>query len=145
MGGIQAVNDPNDPYKYDPQRTTEFDPTAMGDMFQTPYNPPAAPVVRNPLVDAPTIKSPVRGRQRVVAPPTTVRGKGESAARMSLILGIISFILGLLPVCGIAALLPAAVGIVYGWLGLKSRQRNKAILGMLLCMLAIAAALAVVA
>jgi hypothetical protein len=66
-------------------------------------------------------------------------------ARISLILGVISLALGLIPVCGIVALLPAAIGILYGWLGLQSRQRNMAILGLLLSLLAIAAAVSIVA
>jgi hypothetical protein len=66
-------------------------------------------------------------------------------ARASLWLGIFSAVVSLIPVCGIVALFPAMLGIVFGWFGLKSqRRRSMAMAGMLLSMLAIAAAFALV-
>ncbi|MGE5333949.1 MAG: hypothetical protein ACM3N4_04550 [Nitrososphaerota archaeon] len=140
----------------DPYHTqrANFDPTVADNMYpqptrdyppRSPYDPPAAPVSPNPvypIIDPPTIHIP-EPHQTVVSPPITVRGNGESAARMSLMLGIVSALIGWIPVCGIVALLPAAMGIFFGWRGRHSRQRNLALLGMLLSMLAIALAIAI--
>lgn len=142
----------------DPYHTqrANFDPTVVDNMYpqptrdyppQPPYDPPTAPVRPNPvypIVDPPTIQIP-DPRRTIVQPPVIVRGNGESAAWMSLILGIIGVLIGWIPVCGIIALLPAAMGIFFGWRGRNSRQRNMALLGMLLSMLAIALAIAVFA
>jgi hypothetical protein len=65
-------------------------------------------------------------------------------ARASFWLGIISAAVSLIPVCGIVALFPAAVSIAFGWFGRNSRRRGMAWAGILLSMLAIAAALSVV-
>lgn len=135
--GICAVYGPNG---YDPhQQTTEYGPTNNGNVFPQP------PHGHTPFVDQTTIISPPRPDRHPVPVPPPQRRNGEGAARMSLILGIISFIVGLIPVCGVAALLPAAGGILFGWIGLRSRQRNMAIVGILLSVLGIAAALALLA
>ena len=66
-------------------------------------------------------------------------------ARASLWLGIISFVVSFVPLCGIVALLPAAMGLVFGWMGRRSpRWRRWAIAGMLLSILAIAVACSLV-
>jgi hypothetical protein len=67
----------------------------------------------------------------------------DRMARASFWLGILSAAVSLIPICGIVALLPAVLGIVYGWFGRNSRQRGMALAGMLLSMLAIAAAFAI--
>lgn len=159
----------SDPYGYDPNQTTEYDPTAMDDLYLEPtqdypypsqpaYPPPAMPnPMRNPMDDqstilhAPTqvpapVRAPSRARpQPVRAPrPRLAPDRRDRMARASFWLGIISAAVSLIPVCGIVALFPAALGIVYGWFGRNSRRRGMALAGMLLSMLAIAAALAVV-
>ena len=169
MGGLLSFM--SDPYGYDPNQTTEYDPTATDDFYPEPtreypypsqptyppiYPPPAIPdPMRNPLGDqstilhaptmvpapakAPSGPRPARGPRPRVAPD-----RRDRMARASLWLGILSVPVSLIPVCGIVALLPAALGIVYGWFGRNSRRRGMALAGMLLSMLAIAAALAVV-
>jgi len=164
MGGFRHFM--NDPYRFggaDPNQTTEYDPTAMDDLYadttqdyhypnQQAYPPP--PMRPNPLGDQSTIlhaptqipapaQAPSRVRPAPVRRPRVTPGRRESMARASLWLGIISAVVALIPVCGIVALLPAALGIVYGWLGRNSRRRGMALAGMLLSMLAIAAALAI--
>jgi hypothetical protein len=159
----------SNPYGYDPNQTTEYDPTAMDDLYPEPtqdypypnqptYPPPAmSNPMRNPLGDqstilhAPTqvpvpVRAPSRARpQPVRAPrPHVAPDRGDRMARASFWLGIISAAVSLIPVCGIVALFPAMVGIVFGWLGRNSRRRSMAWAGILLSMLAIAAALAVV-
>jgi hypothetical protein len=150
--------------RYDSQ-ANQFDPTVMDDMFPTPTQDyydqpqhggrPGGPTGPTPFGDMPTIQSPAIPAQRPQPgtrrpwrgqrPVRAIPSSRERMARISLILGVISLALGLIPVCGIVALLPAAIGILYGWLGLQSRQRNMAILGLLLSLLAIAAAVSIVA
>ncbi|HEY7340298.1 MAG TPA: DUF4190 domain-containing protein [Ktedonobacterales bacterium] len=153
----------SNPYGFDPNQTTEYDPTAMDDFYADttqdyPYPnqqayPPPPPMRPNPLSDQSTIlkaqtrapaKAPARVRPAPVPRPRVTPGRRESMARASLWLGIISAAVSLIPVCGIVALFPAAMGIAFGWLGRNSRRRGMALAGMLLSMLAIAAALAVV-
>ncbi len=166
----------SDPYSFggfDPNQTTEYDPTAMDDLYldQTqdyPYPPayppsafppPAAPGGYNPMDDQPTIQQmptqvparvPKRASSRAQplrAPDPATRAvpdRRDSMARASLWLGILSAAVSLIPVCGIVALFPAVFGIVFGWYGRKSRRRNMALAGILLSMLAIAAAVTVV-
>jgi len=152
----------SDLYGYDPNQTTEYDPTAMDDFYLEPtqdypyptqpaYPPPAMP---NPLGDqstilhAPTmvqapVKAPSRSRPVRAPRPRVAPDRRDRMARASFWLGIISAAVSLIPVCGIVALLPAALGIVYGWLGRNSRRRGMAWAGILLSMLAIAAAFAI--
>lgn len=161
----------SDPYRFggiDPNQTTEYDPMAMDDLYPDltqdypyPNQPtyprapaPAAPPARyNPIGDQSTIRQaptriPVRGPSRTrparVPRPRIIPTRRDRMARASLWLGVISAAVSLIPVCGIVALFPAAMGIVCGWLGRNSQRRGMALAGMLLSMLAIAAALAVV-
>lgn len=60
----------------------------------------------------------------------------------SLVIGIISFILGFVPLCGIIALVPAIVGLILGIVDavMKSKSGEKkgmAIAGIVLCSVAI--------
>lgn len=144
----------DDNYGYTPRRT-DFDPTAMDDIFpqptedyprQPPYAPPAAPARYNPIGDLPTIKrSSTRVRLTYVPQRVVVRDRRDGMALASLLLGLISGAISLIPLCGIVALLPAMIGILFGWLGLKSSRRGMAMAGMLFSMLAIAMALTIVA
>ncbi|HEY1390879.1 MAG TPA: hypothetical protein VGF38_20255 [Ktedonobacterales bacterium] len=156
----------SDPYGYDPNQTTEYDPTAMDDFYLEPtrdypyptqpaYPPPAMPnPMRNPLGDQSTIlhaptqvpapaKAPSRARPVRAPRPRVTPDRRDRMARASFWLGILSAAVSLIPICGIVALLPAVLGIVYGWFGRNSRQRGMALAGMLLSMLAIAAAFAI--
>ena len=165
MGGLRHVM--NDPYRFggaDPNQTTEYDPTAMDDLYADPTQDypypdqqayPTRPSRYNPMGDqstilrAPTqapapVRAPSRARPVRVPRPRVAPDRREGLARASLWLGIISAAVSLIPVCGIVALFPAAMGIAFGWLGRNSRRRGMAWAGMLLSMLAIAAALAVV-
>ena len=165
MGGLFHAM--NDPYRYggaDPNQTTEYDPTAMDDLYADPTQDypypnqqayPPRPSRYNPMGDQSTIlrpstRAPAKAQSRarpVPVPrprPRVVPDRREGLARASLWLGIISAAVSLIPVCGIVALFPAAMGIAFGWLGRNSRRRGMAWAGMLLSMLAIAAALAVV-
>ena len=145
----------DDNYGYTP-RPTDFDPTAMDDIFsqptedyprQPPYTPPAPLARYNPIGDLPTIKrAPTRVRPPSVPQRVVVRDGRDGMALASLLLGIISGAISLIPLCGIVALLPAMIGILFGWLGLKSsRRRGMAMAGLLFSMLAIAMALTIVA
>ena len=156
----------SDPYGYDPNQTTEYDPTAMDDLYPEPTQDypypnqqtyPSRPSRFNPMDDqstilhAPTqapapVRTPSRARpQPVRAPrPHVAPDRRDRMARASFWLGIISATVSLIPVCGIVALFPAAVSIAFGWFGRNSRRRGMAWAGILLSMLAIAAALSVV-
>ncbi len=118
-----------------PSRPSRFNP--MDDQSTILHAPTQVPApVRAPSRARP---QPVRTPRPRVAPD-----RRDSMARASLWLGIISAAVSLIPVCGIVALFPAAVSIAFGWLGRNSRRRGMAWAGILLSMLAIAAALSVV-
>lgn len=167
------MSDPYSFGGYDPNQTTEYDPTAAADFYPDPTqdypypsqptypNAPTPPPARyNPIGDQPTIQQaptrvptrvPARGpvkaqswtRPARVSRTRVAPDRRDRLARASLWLGVLSAAVSLIPVCGIVALFPAAMGIVCGWLGRHSRRRGMALAGMLLSMLAIAAALAI--
>lgn len=135
-------------YGYGPQQN-DFDPTVSDSFFnnttqqgypgQSRYAPP--PMRPNTIGNMTTVQqTPWTVRRN----PRIGRGSGDGMALASLLLGLLSAGVGWLPVCGIVALFPALVGIVFGWAGLRSRRRNMAILGLLLCALGLAMALAIV-
>ncbi len=73
-----------------------------------------------PTVQAPTVI------QHVYVPvpyPVAAPDTGGGMAVASLIFGIISASFGWIPFCGVMALFPAILGIVFGGLGMKSRRR----------------------
>ena len=126
-----------DNYGYDP-RETDFDPTA-GYYPQPPhYAPPEAPLSPNTMADQPTSPAASTAQPVYVPYPVVVSDDGDSMALSSLIFGIISAAVGWIPVCGLVALLPAILGIVFGGFALKSqRRRGLAIAGMLLSIVGI--------
>jgi len=127
----------SDNYGYDP-RETDFDPTVNYYPQPPQYAPPAAPIPPNTMADQPTIQA-ASTAQPIYAPyPVVVSDDGDSMALSSLIFGIISAAVGWIPVCGLVALLPAILGIVFGGLGLKSERRHgMAVAGMLLSIVGI--------
>jgi hypothetical protein len=127
----------SDNYGYDP-RETDFDP-AVNYYPQPPqYAPPAAPMPPDPMATQPTSQAASTAQPIYVPYPVVVSDDGDSMALSSLIFGIISAAVGWIPVCGLVALLPAILGIVFGGLGLKSqRRRGMAIAGMLLSIVGI--------
>src|SRR5262245_54888797 len=120
----------SDPYGYDPNQTTEYDPTAMDDFYQEPTQDypypnqqtyPPRPSRYNPLGDQSTIlhaptqapapaRAPSRARPVRAPRPHVAPDRRDRMARASLWLGIISAAVSLIPVCGIVALFPAALG-----------------------------------
>lgn len=120
---------------------------------QPQYNPPAGPGRYNPIGDQTTRYSPAPPplpaqpsqpqRAVLVAPP--IRTSGDGLALWSFILGLVSLGISVVPVCGIVALLPAAMSIIFGMAGLKSRRRSLAALGLLLSLAAITLAVTLVA
>jgi hypothetical protein len=102
------------------------------------YAPPEAPMPPNTMADQPTIQAASTAQPVYVPYPVVVGDDGDSMALSSLIFGIISAAVGWIPVCGLVALLPAILGIVFGGLGLKSqRRRGMAVAGMLLSIVGI--------
>lgn len=146
----------NSPYGFDPNQTTEYSPTtddlysdpAQGYPTQPVYPPAAPPVHYIPRDELTTVRqTTTKSRSRVVQVPlpTATPDRHAAMARASLWLGIISFVVSFVPLCGIVALFPAAMGLVFGWMGRRSpRWRRWAIAGMLLSILAIAVACSLV-
>jgi hypothetical protein len=129
----------SDNYGYDP-READFDPTVNNSYYpQSPqYAPPQAPIPPNTMADQPTSQAASTVQPIYVPYPVVVSDDGDSMALSSLIFGIISAAVGWIPVCGLVALLPAILGIVFGGLGLKSeRRRGMAVAGMLLSIVGI--------
>ena len=127
----------SDNYGYDP-REPGFDPTVNYYPQPPHYAPPAAPMPPNTMADLPTPQAASTAQPIYVPYPVVVSDDGDSMALSSLIFGIISAAVGWIPVCGLVALLPAILGIVFGGLGLKSqRRRGMAIAGMLLSIVGI--------
>jgi hypothetical protein len=112
-----------------------------------PASPPAAPPVAQPPVAplpiAPQPTAPTTGQTTIVSPHPQPRR--QNAAVISIILGVISLVMGALPVCGIVAVLPGALGVVTGLRGMRTRQRNLALFGILLSVGGIALAATLVA
>jgi hypothetical protein len=139
----------NDNYGYDPNRTTYYDPTINNNIYPpaTAEYPPE-PQQMPPTLQPPTTlgnlppSQPATTVQPIYVPyPVVISDAGDGMALSSLILGIVSAAIGWIPICGVAALLPAILGIVFGGLGMKSqRRRGMAMAGMVLSMLAIAMA-----
>lgn len=146
------MDDNYDNYGYNPRRgyneTTERDNSYSQPMWNYPdpsYGTPsypAGPAQQNPPGNATTIQSPAPPSRRVYVPQPTVGGNdGDGMALASLIFGVLSASIGWIPVCGLVALFPAILGIVFGGLGFRSqRRRGLAIAGMILSVLAIAMA-----
>ena len=86
----------------------------------------------NTMADQPTSQAASTAQPIYVPYPVVVSDDGDSMALSSLIFGIISAAVGWIPVCGLVALLPAILGIVFGGLGLKS-QRDAAWLSQACC------------
>jgi hypothetical protein len=127
----------SDNYGYDP-RETDFDPTVNYYPPPPQYAPPAAPLPPDPMATQPTSQAASAAQPIYVPYPVVVSDDGDSMALSSLIFGIISAAVGWIPVCGLVALLPAILGIVFGGLGLKSeRRRGMAVAGMLLSIVGI--------
>ena len=111
--------------------------------------PQALPIIlpwirsKNAIGNLPTVQAPTV-IQHVYVPvpyPVAAPDTGGGMAVASLIFGIISVSVGWIPFCGVMALFPAILGIVFGGLGMKSRRRHgMAMAGMILSMLAIAMA-----
>lgn len=122
-------------------------PPVIHPIYQQPPAPqPAPPVAQPPMappVIAPQPTAPTTGQTTIVSPRPQPRG--QNAAVISVILGIISLAMGALPVCGIVAVLPGALGIATGLQGMRTRRRNLALFGILLSVggIALAAALVV--
>jgi hypothetical protein len=126
-----------DNYGYDP-REMDFDPTVSYYPQQPQYAPPEALMPPNTMADQPTSQAASTAQPVYVPYPVVVGDDGDSMALSSLIFGIISAAVGWIPVCGLVALLPAILGIVFGGLGLKSqRRRGMAVAGMLLSIVGI--------
>ena len=109
-------------------------PPVIHPIYQQPPAPqPAPPVAQPPMappVIAPQPTAPTTGQTTIVSPRPQPRG--QNAAVISVILGIISLAMGALPVCGIVAVLPGALGIATGLQGMRTRRRNLALFGILL-------------
>lgn len=140
----------NDNYGYDPERSTEFDPTVSKSFFGAPRTdyPNQQPPRYTPMPSSvspdnqPTAQGGSSAQPVYVPYPVVVSGDGDNQALTSLILGIVSAAIGWIPVCGAVALIPAIIGIVFGGLGFKSqRRRGMALAGIVLSALAIAMAL----
>lgn len=139
----------NDNYGYD-TRETDFDPTVNNSYYPQPpqdylnqpqYAPPSAPMSPNTMANLPTSQAATTVQPIYVPYPVVVSDNGDSMALSSLIFGIISAAIGWIPLCGLVALLPAIIGIVFGGLGLKSqRRRGMAVAGILLSIIGIALA-----
>ena len=125
---------------------------------QPPAAPPAAPPMAQPAQPAQPPVAPqfippqgttLRATQRPTRQTTVVaprpRPQGQKAATISVILGIITIVIGALPIIGIVAVLPGALGVLSGLRGMRTRHRNAAIFGMLLSILGIALAVTLVA
>lgn len=110
-----------------------------------PAQPPVAPQVIPP--QGPTLQATQQATQQTThaAPHSRPRPQRQGAATISVILGIISIVIGALPVVGIVAVLPGALGIVSGLRGMQTRRRNAAIFGILLSVIGIALAATLVA
>lgn len=113
-------------------------PPAMAPMAQPPVAPQAFPP-QGPTLPA---TQQATGQTTIVAPRPQRQG---AAATISVILGIISIVIGALPVIGIVAVLPGALGVVFGLRGMQTRRRNVAIFGILLSVIGIALAATLVA
>ncbi len=144
----------NNQYPYNAQRTQPDSTTQADSLYPPPtqtYQNPAPYGTRgpgggyNPYGDLPTVQSPMAPQPpyRTVLPP--LRDNGAGAALASLLLSLVSLVVSVVPVCGIIALLPALMGLIFGAMGLKSRRRTMATLGILLSAFAIALALTIVA
>src|SRR5262249_1704524 len=129
----------SDNYGYNP-REPDFDPRVNNSSYPQPpqYAPPAAPMPPDTMADQPASQAASTAQPIYVPYPVVVSDDGDSMALSTLIFGIISAAVGWIPVCGLVALLPAILGIVFGGLGLKSqRRRGMAVAGMLLSIVGI--------
>src|SRR5262249_24400696 len=117
----------NDNYGYNPQQEY-YDPTVSGSAYPPPPPsqypdqsrpaPALSPVPPNPVAQSQSA-SPV-----YVPCPVAMPDTGDPPALSGLIFGIIAAAVGWIPVCGLVALIPAILGIVFGSLGLKSQRRR---------------------
>ena len=130
------------------QPTVQAQPPIYPIFPQAPL--PAAPPVAQPVAPQPitTQGTTLPGVQQapIAVPRRQPRSRpsGGGAAVISVLLGIITVVMGALPVCGIVAVLPGLIGVGFGWQGMRTRYRNLAILGMLLAVGGIALAFALV-
>lgn len=130
------------------QTTIQAQPVIHPIYGQPPAPQPAAPPMVQPPAAPPM---PTQGATLPATQGATIaaprphprsRPRGQGAAVFSVLLGIITLLMGALPVCGIVAVLPGLLGVGFGWQGMRTRQRNLAILGILLSVAGIALGLA---
>ena len=125
---------------------------------QPAAQPPAPPMAQPAPPPVPPQAIPPQGTTLQATQQATQRPTGrtavatshqrpqrQGAATTSVILGIISIVIGALPVIGIVAVLPGALGVVAGLRGMRTRRRNAAIFGILLSIIGIALAATLVA
>lgn len=112
---------------------------------QPPVPPQAVPPQGTTLQATQQATGQATGQTTSAAPHSHPRPQRQGAATISVILGIISIVIGALPVVGIVAVLPGALGVVSGLRGMQTRRRNAAIFGILLSVIGIALAATLIA
>lgn len=136
----------NDNFGYNSQPASSqpayWDPTVKDSGYQgypPPYAPNSVPLPQYPTANQPSPMAPTVLQPIYVPYPVVVSDSGDSMAVTGLIFGILSAAIGWIPVCGLVALFPGMLGIIFGGLGLKSaRKRGMAIAGIVLSIIGIA-------
>jgi len=117
------------PYADDPVKQSEPDPAEPTAVEPDPID--FTPKVTEPAPDF-FPEPPV-----VTTPPAAAKDRSGFAIA-SLVIGVVSMCTWIIPFCGV---IPVIIGLILGFMGLKSRQRNLAIGGIVLNIICLCVAL----